>query len=100
MSEASETVTVTIMERTYQVACPAGERTALEASARQLDSRMKEIRNSGKVFGVDRIAVMAALNIAHEMLKERGARELHDSKVIALHDKIDALIAENTELEF
>ena len=52
----------------HLVACPEEERDALARAARHLDSKMREIRSSGKVFGTERIAVMAALNITHELL--------------------------------
>jgi cell division protein ZapA len=62
-------VHVHILDREYQVACQPGEEETLKASARYLDSKMREIRDRGNVIGIDRIAVMAALNIAHEYLQ-------------------------------
>ena len=62
------TVTLHILDKEYRVSCPAEERSNLEQAARHLDTTMRDIRNSGKVIGVERIAVMAALNISHEML--------------------------------
>jgi len=64
-----ETVKVHILDRDFQIACPAGERDGLLESARYLDQQMRTIRQSGKVIGIERIAVMAALNIAHELLR-------------------------------
>jgi len=61
-------VSVRILEKEYQVACPASERTDLLDSAEMLNQKMREIRDSGKVVGLDRIAVMAALNITNELL--------------------------------
>lgn len=72
----SNTVTVHIMDKEYCISCPAEERSNLEGAARYLDSKMREIRSSGKVIGADRIAVMAALNITHELLHK--------------HDRLDA----------
>ncbi len=63
------TVTVTILDKDYQVACPEEQRGELIVSASYLDKQMRSIRDSGKVIGVERIAVMAALNISHELLK-------------------------------
>lgn len=60
------TVSVRLLDEEYQVSCEEEEVDDLMASARDLDQRMRRIRESGKVFGVDRIAVMAALNIAHD----------------------------------
>lgn len=63
---------VTILGREYRVACGAGEQEALLRAVAHLDARMREIRDSGKVAGMDRIAVMAALNIANDLLRERN----------------------------
>jgi cell division protein ZapA len=64
----NQTVTVTIMDKAYQVACPPEQQADLIMSANYLDSQMRGIRESGKVVGLERIAVMAALNISHELL--------------------------------
>ena len=64
-------VSVRLLEREYQVACPAEERSDLLDSADYLDGKMREIRDTGKVVGADRIAVMAALNMANELLRLR-----------------------------
>ena len=61
-------VEVTILERQYRVACPDDERENLMASVAYLDQKMREIKEAGKIAGADRIAVMAALNITHELL--------------------------------
>lgn len=65
---SNSTVTVNILDREYQVNCKTGEVDELTSTARYLDGEMKKIRDSGKVLGMDRIAVMAALNISHEFL--------------------------------
>jgi cell division protein ZapA len=62
-------VNVHILDREYQVACQPGEEDTLKASAAYLDKKMREIRDRGNVIGIDRIAVMAALNISHEYLQ-------------------------------
>lgn len=72
MTEMYAHVSVRILEKEYQVSCPASERTDLLDSAELLNAKMREIRDSGKVVGLDRIAVMAALNIANEVLKHRA----------------------------
>ena len=71
MSAELQTVRVHILDKDYQVACPAEQRDALVESARYLDQQMRAIRQSGKVIGLERIAVMAALNITHELI-QRG----------------------------
>ena len=70
MSGDLNTVRVHILDKDYQVACPAEEREALIESARYLDQQMRSIRQSGKVIGIERIAVMAALNITHELIQQ------------------------------
>ncbi|GAB6388658.1 cell division protein ZapA [Stutzerimonas marianensis] len=70
------TVTVHILDKEYCIACPPEERSNLESAASYLDRKMREIRSSGKVIGADRVAVMAALNITHELLHK--------------HDRLDA----------
>ena len=62
---------VTILGREYRVGCRESERDALVQAVAHLDSRLREIRDAGKVNGVVRIAVMAALNIANDLLRER-----------------------------
>ncbi len=68
MSKA-RTVSVSILDKEYQVACPPEQEAELIVSASYLDKQMRSIRESGKVIGLERIAVMAALNISHELLQ-------------------------------
>ncbi len=67
MSKAAGAVTVTIMGKEYKIACCEDEKEGLLNSARELDKQMREIRDSGKVTSPDRIAVLAALNLTHEI---------------------------------
>ena len=72
MSEKEPTaVTVRILDKEYFVGCPPDERNDLLESAEYLNKKMREIRDTGKVVGADRIAVMAALNMANELLRLR-----------------------------
>ena len=71
---SSNSVTVQILDKEYSIICPPEERNNLVSAARYLDGKMREIRSSGKVIGADRIAVMAALNITHEMLHRQEDR--------------------------
>ena len=68
MSKGSNAVKIQIMDKEYLVSCTDEERRT-DASAKHLSDKMSEIRSSGKVVGVDRIAVMAGLNMAHEAIK-------------------------------
>ncbi|MFT4767265.1 MAG: cell division protein ZapA [Glaciecola sp.] len=72
MSANASTFSVTILEKEYQVACPQDQQAELLLSARHLDEQMRAIRATGKVIGLERIAVMAALNISHELLQTRN----------------------------
>ncbi|HET7396726.1 MAG TPA: cell division protein ZapA [Gammaproteobacteria bacterium] len=82
MSEELNPVTVRILDKEYQVACTEDERLALLESAELLNSKMREIRAAGKVVGLDRIAVMAALNLSHEVLLIRNASTQVDQQML------------------
>lgn len=72
----TETVTVRILDREYQVNCPPEEKDALMKASRMLDERMRTIRQSGTVIGLERIAVMAALNLVYDLDKaQESSRE-------------------------
>jgi cell division protein ZapA len=91
----TRTVTVTILDKDYQVACPTDQEAELVVSASYLDKQMRSIRENGKVIGLERIAVMAALNISHELLQaseqdnEPAADSLAAEAVTALTRKVD-----------
>ncbi|MEX0431535.1 cell division protein ZapA [Spiribacter insolitus] len=88
----SEPVKVSILDREFMVAAPAEERDGLLESARQLDARMREIRDAGKIVGMDRIAIMAALNITHEMLQAQNhaaGAEVIETRLRDLDARID-----------
>lgn len=83
MSGELARVTVHILDKEYQVACPDDEREALLQSAELLNRKMREIRESGKVVGLDRVAVMAALNLSHEILLSQTSAERADQALVA-----------------
>ena len=93
-----------ILDKEYLVACPENEREALFASAELLTGKMKEIRDSGKIVGADRIAVMAALNMAHELLEHKNSKDDYQhsisKRIRALQDKIDIALNHGNQLEF
>lgn len=93
---------VSIMGREFRVACPEDEQEALTQSVQYLDAKMREIRDSGKVIGVERIAIMAALNIAHEMLNTRiaGSFDLGEfkSRMNAMQARIEQAMVEQDKL--
>ena len=75
MDDQATTLDVSILGREYRVGCKQSERDELLLAVQLLDRRMREIRDSGKIAGTERIAVMAALNIAHELLGARNSAE-------------------------
>lgn len=95
-------VSVTILDKEYRVACPPEERDALVASAAMLNERMREIRDTGKIIGAERISTMAALNIAHELiLQNNGSPGEHpaQSRIRAMQHKIESALSEGKQLE-
>jgi cell division protein ZapA len=97
-------VSVRILEKEYAMVCPYEERSALLDSAEFLNARMREVRDSGKVVGSDRIAVMVALNLVNEYLKLK-AREAKlegeaSGRVKALRERVEAQLAKGQQLEF
>ena len=74
MNKDSNAVKIMILDKEYLVSCPDDEKEALDASVRHLSKKMSEIRSGGKVVGIDRIAVMAGLNLAHEAIQSGTAK--------------------------
>jgi cell division protein ZapA len=103
MSENPARVSVRILEKEYQVACPVDERADLLDSAELLNSRMREIRDGGKVVGLDRIAVIAALNMANELIRLRN-RDGHlesdvGSRLRILRERVESALEKGQQLE-
>ncbi len=96
MSQKPPTVSLMIMGKEYKITCDPEEQEDLIYSAQKLDQQMRKMRDSGKVAGPDRIAVMAALNLAHElqMLKSEHTRLLDrfDESLIKLSKKIENVL--------
>ncbi len=102
MADGGKTIEVSILGRSYRVACEDGERDALMQAVEYLDAKMDEIKKGGKVNGTDRIAVMAALNIAHELLSTKlgGAFDIGQAKrrIESIEAKLDEAIARQDKL--
>lgn len=102
MSSEVKGLDVTIMGREFRVACPEDEQQALLTSVEYLDKKMREIRDAGKVIGVERIAIMAALNIAHELLGTRLTSSFDvgefKSRINSMQARIEQAMAEQDEL--
>lgn len=92
----SDPVAVRILDREYLVACRPEEREGLQSAATLLDARMREIRSGNRMAGIDRIAVLAALNLAHEVLQQRqggGERERELTRTLGdLTRRLDGLL--------
>jgi cell division protein ZapA len=102
MSDTFAHVSIKILGKEYQVACPAEEKADLLASADLLNKKMQDIRNSGKVLGLDRVAVMAALNMANELIKrtdeERQLKDIVDLRIKAMRERLDSALGPGQQL--
>ena len=103
MTDLPTQVNIKILEKEYQISCPASERAALLDSAELLNRKMREIRDTGKVIGLDRIAVMAALNMANELLRSRtrGEHLEGDAKLRlqAMRERVEGALQSSRQLE-
>ncbi len=95
MSTTSEVVSIRLLDREYTVGCEPSERDDLLAAARMLDGKMREIRGGNRMAALDRVAVLAALNFAHELQQLRGEGDSRDRELSRtldeLHRKLDSL---------
>ncbi len=96
MSNPSEPVSVRVLDREYTVGVTADERDGLVAAARLLDTRMREVRGSNRMVALDRVAVLAALNLAHELQQLKAERDAQDRELTrtldALHRRLDGVL--------
>ena len=93
----AKTVSVSILDKEYQVNCQEHEVAALRKSAAHLDARMREMKEQSNVFGLDRLAIMAALNLANDLLTESekaGQLNAHKAELEKLEEKLNTAIAE------
>ena len=102
MTQQIAQVSVRILDKEYQVACPAEERTDLLDSAEILNNKMREIRDSGRIVGLDRIAVMAALNMANDLIHARARdQELEgdiSDRLKLISDRVDNVLSDTQQL--
>ena len=103
MSDSGNAVKIQIMDKEYLVTCSDDERDELVASAKALSAKMSEIRSSGKVVGIDRIAVMAGLNLAHEAIKsgclDGDNTQSTANRIGALNAQIEKTLAKHQDFE-
>ena len=95
-------LTISLMGREFRVACPEGEEKQLLASVDYLNRKLREVRDTGKVVGNERIAIMAALNIAHEHLSNRPASAALDAgafrgRIEAMQETVESALAADQE---
>jgi len=102
-AKSSDGITIHILDKEYMISCSEEERHDLQRSADYLDTKMREIRDSGKIIGTDRIAVMAALNISHELLTQDGSTASTDAsvgtRIRSIQEKIDDALYRSRQLE-
>ncbi len=103
MTDTTAQVSVRILDKEYQVACPASERTNLLDSAEILNSKMREIRDSGRIVGLDRIAVMAALNMANDLIHANARdQELEggiSNRLKIISDRVETVLTGTQQLD-
>ena len=90
------TVSLTLLDKEYQVACPPQEQDALRRAARSLDARLRAIRGSGGVVGLERIAIMAALNLSYELqtvTEKTSAGAIDEAALNRMCEKLDHTLA-------
>jgi cell division protein ZapA len=98
MNTPAEPVSVTILDKKYQFACEPDQRNDLIEAARQLDERMSEIKDAGRLMSLERIALQAALNFSAELIGMRRTEERRedtiDRKIRLLTEQLDDALAE------
>lgn len=103
MSDESKAVNIAILGKEYLISCGEDERAELISAADYLDDKMREIRDTGKVIGTDRIAVMAALNIAHDLLNQsQGTKKSTpdvENRIKGIQSKIEDALFRSKQLE-
>ena len=102
MADGGNFIDISILGRSYKIACEEGERAALLEAVAYLDGKMVEIKSAGKVNGTDRIAVMAALNIAHEFLSTKLGNGFDIGqarrRISSIEAKLDEVLAQQDKL--
>ena len=97
-SQDNKAVTIQILDKDYHVSCPPEEELELRRAALNLDEKMSDIKSGGKIIGLERIAVMAALNISHALLQKENelqkTRKETEERIEKLMDKLDGLLTD------
>lgn len=103
MNEPFAQVSIRILDKEYQVACPASERTDLLDSAEILNAKMREVRDSSGVVGLDRIAVMAALNMANDLLhakaRDKALEGDFSNRLRLIADRVESALGDKQQMD-
>ncbi|MGA0806823.1 MAG: cell division protein ZapA [Pseudohongiellaceae bacterium] len=103
MPAPSGSVTITLLGREYQIACPPDEEEALRKSARYLDKQMEQVKGRSSSLGYEKIAVLAALNITHDLLKQNHQANASETDSLRelrqIEQKIDAVLHASRQIE-
>ncbi|OGT60164.1 MAG: hypothetical protein A3E85_04220 [Gammaproteobacteria bacterium RIFCSPHIGHO2_12_FULL_45_12] len=103
MTNQFVTATIEILGKFYPVKCPAREEAALQETAKYLNKKMSEVQESGKVINLERIAIITALNMAHEFLEQDRQKGSLTSKInqhiTKLQDKLDQALEQSSQTE-
>ena len=103
IADEAKPISVSILDKEYMVACDEKERESLFATVKYLNMKMQQLRDSGKIIGTERIAVMTALNIAHEYLEYRTRKERYtagvDASIQRIRNKISNVLKRNRQAE-
>jgi len=92
------TISVSLLDKEYQVACPPQEQEALLRAGRQLDKRLREVRDAGAIVGLERIAIMVALNLTYELMQANdnsASNTISLDQLQALSDRVDRVLHEH-----
>ena len=103
MAEEVDTVSISILGRDYQISCPPSEEEALRKSARYLDKQMSKVKKASSTLAFEKVAIMAAINICHELLQQSEEAEESESssieKIQSLQQKIERAIQDSRQIE-
>jgi len=103
MNENGKPVSINILDKEYLISCDESEREQLHTSVAYLNTKMQDMKNSGRVIGSERIAVMTALNLAHELLAYKQQNDHYtssvDTTIKRLQTKIDEALVKGRQME-
>lgn len=99
MTKPDSTVSVELLGKEYLIACPAENRQDLERAAQLLDVRMREIKSQGKLYGSEKVAIMAALNLAYDLLNATCGSETTQSQIKQMNNKLEGALAQDQQMD-